>query len=40
VADIIVLAKYAEQIAVGKKNSSGTAPPYQRLFLAKMWRIT
>jgi hypothetical protein len=36
VTDVEVLAKYAQQIAVGEKNSTGTMGPDQRLFFPKM----
>jgi len=36
VTDVVVLAKYAQQVAVGEKNSTGTIGPDQRLFFPKM----
>jgi hypothetical protein len=36
VTDVEVLAKYAQQIAVGKKNGAGTIGSDQRFFFPKM----
>jgi hypothetical protein len=39
VTDVEVLAKYTQQIAVGKKNSTGSMGPDQRFFFPKMWIV-
>jgi hypothetical protein len=36
VTDVEVLAKYAQQIAVGEKNGTGPMGPDQRFFFPKM----
>jgi hypothetical protein len=40
VTDVVILAKYAQQIAVGKKNGAGTMGSDQWLFFPKMRIVT